>query len=193
MIRLGITHVISWTKTRNKDLSDKIFYLNILEPNESKKSVFNYIFKTMDFLRHCMIYRGSIVFIDDSQFPNLHFKQNYLIRNLLIVIFSIMLQMSAYDTWTYINSKLLFFWIPPEDLANVSIWVNTQSSIINYVFANPVVRCLCGACVIILKRSVYNNSFGNTKKCSCSNKSKNAEYSECPSNGCYEYIQEIKV
>jgi hypothetical protein len=192
--KLGVTHVVSWTKTRNKELFEKMLYLNLLEfQTDMKKEVYHHIFKVMDFLRHCRIYQGILLFVDDFQYINMQIKPNFFIRNLLILVVSFILQLSAYDAWTYLNSKLLFFWIPPEDLTSLSLWVMNHSLVYNYIFSYPVVRCLCGGCVIILKRNYSNINSMNIKTCSCSIKQKNIDYSDCPSPGCYEYIQEIKV
>ena len=60
----------------------------------------------MDFLRHCMIYRGTALFLDDYQYSNINSKQNFLIRHLVILTISFILNLSAYDAWTYINSKV---------------------------------------------------------------------------------------
>jgi serine/threonine protein kinase len=195
---LGITHVISWCRSRNKELSERLLFLNLLEgngsnANEYEKNSFAYIFKVMDFIRHCMIYKGCILFIDDYQFQGIQAKPNYLIRSLIILAVSFILNLNAYDTWTYINSKLLYFQIPVECLSNLSTWVLNQTLIYNTVFSHPVIRCLCGACVLVLKRSYSGINNSNFKTCSCSSRNKNTEYSDCPSNGCMNYIQDIKV
>jgi serine/threonine protein kinase len=181
---LGVTHVISWCKTRNKDLNERILFLNLIENNESKKNPYIYIFKVMDFIRHSMIYKGTILFIDDYQYSLIH-KPNYLIRNIIILALSYIFQLSAYDIWTYINSKVLYFF--SHDLSNLSTWVMHQNQIYNYIFSYPTVRCLCGGCVLVLKRN-YQNIM---KNCNC--QTRNAEFSDCPSNGCIDYILQIKV
>jgi serine/threonine protein kinase len=196
LYNLGITHVISWSRSRNKELNDRLLFLNLLEGNtgaDSDKNPFSYIFKVMDFIRHCMIYKGCILFIDDYQFQGVQFKPNFLIRSLIILSVSFILNLNAYDTWTYLNTKLLYFQLPIQDLSNLSTWVLNQSQVYNTIFSYPVIRCICGACVLVLKRTYTNINSMNYKTCSCSTRSKNTEYSECPSNGCMNYIQQIKV
>lgn len=191
---LGITHVISWTKTKQKDISEKILFLNILETAQDlKRSVFFYLSKVMDFLRHCMVYRGSVLFIDDYCFNNTHMKPNCLMRSLIVLSVSNLLQLSAYDAWTYLNSKLLFFWVPPEDLSQLSTWVLNQSAVYTYILSFPTLRCLCGACVIVLKRIYSSSSNIQSRSCTCSSRYNNTEFSECCSPGCYEYMQDVKV
>jgi serine/threonine protein kinase len=201
LLKLGVTHFISWTRTKNKD-AEKIFYLNILD--SPSKEVFSHLFKVMDFIRHCMIYRGIVLFVDDFQLStatvgnnnmgSISFnKPNYLIRNLITLCFSYMLNLSAYDAWTYLNSKLLFFWLPSDSISKLSKWVMNQNNICNFAFSHPVFKCLCGACVVVLKRNFLNYTNMTVKSCGCSIKFKNVEYSDCPSNGCQEYIQDIKV
>lgn len=191
LIKLGVTHIISWTNSRVKEITERMLYLNIIETQlDIKKSVFYHIPKVIDFLRHCMVYRGIILFIDDYQFNNPQLKPNCLIRNLIVLSFSYMMQLSAYDAWTYLNSKLLFFWIPEQDLTILSLWESNHVQINNFFFNYPILRCLCGACVFILNRSYSSNS--NIKSCNCSVKLKTSEHSNCCSSGCQEYLQNMK-
>ena len=66
-----------------------------------------------------------------------------------------------------------------------------ESMIINEIYSYPILKCLCGACVIVLNRNFMNVSSINIKTCNCSSKNKNTQLSECPSHGCYDYIQNI--
>lgn len=205
LLKLGVTHIISWTRTKNKD-AEKIFYLNIMD--SFSKDLYRHLFKVMDFIRHCMIYRGIVLFVDDFQLSTATLstannninttgisfnKPHYLIRNLITLCFSYMLNLSAYDAWTYLNSKLLFFWLPSESISKLSKWVMNQNNICNFVFSHPVFKCLCGACVVVLKRNFLNYTNMTVKSCNCYSKHKNVEYSDCPSNGCQDYTQDIKV
>jgi len=191
--QLGITHIISWKRSNNIRITEKTEFLNLMETTEDlKKPIFYHIFKVMDFLRNCMIHRGNVCFIDDIQYPNIQEKQNFLIRNLIILCFSYMIKLPAYDVWTYINSKLLFFHFPIEDLINLSYWINYQISIEHAFISYPCFRCICGACVIYLKSQVIIND-SKIIACSCSGKFDNLDNSKCPSDGCYDYIQDMKV
>ena len=188
--KLGITHIISWTKTRNKSLSENFLYLNLLENHEedSNKPIFYHIQKTMDFLRHCMIYRGVALFLDDYQYTT-KTKPDYFIRQIILLSISFLLQLSAYDSWTYINSKILFFKVKKELFLNLSQWIINQTILVNIVVSYPSVRCLCGACALVFKRNI--NSIKNYKQCNCNKK--NFEFSECPTDGCHYYISDIRV
>ena len=190
--KLGITHIISWTKTRNKNLSENFLYLNLLENSEDySKSIFYHAQKTMDFLRHCMIYRGVALFLDDYQY-NTKNKPECFIRQILLLSISFLLQLSAYNSWTYINSKILFFNVKKDLLINLSEWIINQSILVNFLISYPSVRCLCGACTLVFKRNSNNlNALKNYKQCNCNKK--NCEFSECPSDGCQDYISDIRV
>lgn len=195
LISLGITHIISWTKTRIRDINEKFYYLNLIDSYDNYNppkipSPFSFLFKTIDFFRHSMIYKGKILFIDDYLYTNIPNKPNFLIRTLIIIIFSNLLNQNAYDTWTYLNSKLLFFNIPINlYLPQISEWVMNQSSIFHYLSAFPIYRCFCGGCQLILKR---NFTAKQIKKCNCQRGHSSQQYSDCPSNGCNEYISLIK-
>lgn len=68
-----------------------------------------------------------------------------------------------------------------------------DSIIINEIYSYPILKCLCGGCVIVLNRIFTNVSNIVIKTCNCSSKYKNTQLSECPSHGCFDYIQNIKV
>ena len=198
LFNIGITHIISWTKTRNRDIHDKFSYLNLIDAckdvpftqNCYTLSPFPFLFKTIDFLRNCMVYKGKVLFIDDYFYTSIPNKPNFLIRALILIIFSKLLNQNAYDTYTYLNSKLLFFTIPiTHYLPQLSTWVMYQHSIISYLSSFPIYRCFCGACQLILKRT---NNLRQSKKCNCQYGHSSQQYSECPSNGCNEYIGMVK-
>ena len=197
LLSLGITHIISWTKTRNRDINEKFYYLNLIDTYDANNTInmkspspFSFLFKTIDFFRHCMTYKGKILFIDDYLYTNIPNKPNFLIRSLILIIFSYLLNQNAYDTWTYLNSKLLFFNIPINSyLPQISNWVMNQNSIFHYLSAFPIYRCFCGGCQLILKRNFTSKT---VKKCNCQRGHSSQQYSECPSNGCNEYINNIK-
>jgi serine/threonine protein kinase len=191
--KLHITHIVSCTKPRNRNY-EKFLFLNILEDtNDIGTSTFSCLFKVMDFLRHCMIYRGSVLFLDDFQYMNIPGKPNVLIRGIILLCFSFMLNLSVYDTWTYLNSKILFLSIPPDILSELSNWVFHQNIVNSFTYSHPYMRCLCGACGVVFKKSYLDVTNLHTKKCLCSQKQNTNFYSECPSSGCLEYMQDMKV
>ena len=59
-----------------------------------------------------MIYKGKILFVDDYFYINIPNKPNFFIRTIILILFSYILNQTAYDTYTYLNSKLLYFNIP---------------------------------------------------------------------------------
>ena len=213
LLSMGITHIISFTPTHNKEISEKFFYLNLLGTNilndnlennnnnniytanssiqiKNFTSPFGFIFSTLDFLRHTMIYKGKILFVDDYFYINIPNKPNFFIRTIILILFSYILNQTAYDTYTYLNSKLLYFNIPMTYyLPQISNWITNQNIILNYISSFPIYRCFCGACNIILKREFTPK---NIKKCNCERGHSSQQYSECPSNGCNEYIQKVK-
>jgi hypothetical protein len=206
---IGITHIISWRKSNNKKLSEKIEFLNIFENiNDTKKNLFFHIFKIMDYIRYCITHRGILCFIDDFHYRNFPDKQNNLMRNIIILCFSYLLKLQAYDISTYLNSKLLFYVIDISDMINISKWINSQNYLEKLLINIPTFKCICGACNIYLKPDFdYSqiNSYSNPKSisnsninskinnCNCSKKYENIDNTECPSNGCYDYIQDMKV
>lgn len=190
---IGITHIISWRKTNDKKLPERIEFLNIFENlNDSKRSIFFHIFKVMDFIRYCITHKGILCFIDDFRYQMVSEKQNFLMRNIIILCFSYFMKLQAYDIWTYLNSKLLFFTIDMNEMVNISNWISYQNSLENWLINIPTFKCLCGACNIYLKVE-HNLKSSKAFSCVCSKKYENIENTKCPSNGCYDYIQDMKV
>ena len=201
LLSLGITHIITFTSLHKKALKNKFQFFNLNEDNNynnllyndkkiNNKTPFEYIFKTMDFLRHCMIHKGKILFIDDYFYNNVPNKPNCLIRSILLIIFAHFLNQSAYDTYTYLNNKLLFYNLPMTYyLPSISNWIMNQNIIFNYLSSFPIFRCFCGACQLIMRRD-----FIVKKKtiCSCQKHDSSIRENDCPSNGCTEYIDFIK-
>ena len=208
LLSLGITHIITFTSCHKKALKNKfllfnlnedvnyndIIYENNIMNNNNKKmnnrTPFEYIFKTMDFLRECMIHKGKVLFVDDYFYNNIPYKPNCLMRSMLLIIFAHFLNQSAYDTYTYLNNKLLFYNLPMiYYLPSISNWIMNQNIIFNYLSIFPIFRCFCGACQLIMRRDFI---IKRKTICNCQKNDSSVRESDCPSNGCTEYIEFIK-
>ena len=119
LLNIGITHIISFTPTHNKEINEKFFYLNLLgnniiNQNENNNNInnkiednfytmnntnqiknltspFGFIYSTLDFLRHAMIYKGKVLFVDDYFYTNIPNKPNFFIRSIYIFKFKIII------------------------------------------------------------------------------------------------------
>ena len=212
LLSLGITHIVTFTSCHKKALKNKFLLYNLNEdinyyqnqnfifnsnnmnviPDKkmNNKTPFEYIFKTMDFLRECMIHKGKVLFIDDYFYNNIPYKPNCLIRSVLLIIFAHFLNQSAYDTYTYLNNKLLFYNLPMiYYLPSISNWIMNQNIIFNYLSIFPIFRCFCGACQLIMRRDFI---IKRKTICNCQKIDSSMRESDCPSNGCTEYIEFIK-
>ena len=212
LLSLGITHIITFTSIHKKVLKNKFIMYNLNEEvayyqnknseynnsdinyNVNKKmnnkTPFEYIFKTMDFLRECMIHKGKVLFVDDYFYNNIPNKPNCLIRSILLIIFAHFLNQSAYDTYTYLNNKILFYNLPMiYYLPSISNWIMNQNIIFNYLSIFPIFRCFCGACQLIMRRDFI---IKRKTICNCQKTDSSMRESDCPSNGCNEYIEFIK-
>ena len=164
--------------------------INISDKKVNNRTPFEYIFKTMDFLRECMIHKGKVLFVDDYFYNNIPYKPNCLMRSLLLIIFAHFLNQSAYDTYTYLNNKLLFYNLPMiYYLPSISNWIMNQNIIFNYLSIFPIFRCFCGACQLIMRRDFI---IKRKTICNCQKNDNSVRESDCPSNGCSEYIEFIK-
>ena len=212
LLSLGITHIITFTSCHKKALKNKFLLYNLNEDinyyqnqnlvfnnnnidliqdkKMNNRTPFEYIFKTMDFLRECMIHKGKVLFIDDYFYNNIPYKPNCLIRSILLIIFAHFLNQSAYDTYTYLNNKLLFYNLPMiYYLPSISNWIMNQNIIFNYLSIFPIFRCFCGACQLIMRRDFI---IKRKTVCNCQKTDSSMRESDCPSNGCTEYIEFIK-
>ena len=210
LLSLGITHIITFTSCHKKALKNKFLLynlnedancyqnqnliynnnINIQDKKINNRTPFEYIFKTMDYLRECMIHKGKVLFIDDYFYNNIPYKPNCLIRSVLLIIFAHFLNQSAYDTYTYLNNKLLFYNLPMiYYLPSISNWIMNQNIIFNYLSIFPIFRCFCGACQLIMRRDFI---IKRKTVCNCQKTDSSMRESDCPSNGCTEYIEFIK-
>ena len=206
LLSLGITHIITFTNCHKKALKNKFLLFNLNEDISEQISFYNnnisydkkmnnrapfeYIFKTMDFLRECMIHKGKVLFIDDYFYNNIPYKPNCLIRSIILIIFSHFLNQSAYDTYSYLNNKLLFYNLPMiYYLPSISNWIMNQNIIFNYLSIFPIFRCFCGACQLIMRRDFI---IKRKTICNCQKNDEFLREGDCPSNGCSEYIDFIK-
>ena len=210
LLSLGITHIITFTSSHKRVLKNKFLLFNLNEDLETNyqnsmygcnniniddkkmnnRTPFEYIFKTMDFLRECMIHKGKVLFVDDYFYNNVPYKPNCLIRSVLLIFFAHFLNQSAYDTYTYLNNKLLFYNLPViYYLPSISNWIMNQNIIFNYLSIFPIFRCFCGACQLIMRRDFI---IKRKTICNCQKNDSSVRESDCPSNGCTEYIEFIK-
>ena len=111
----------------------------------------------------------------------------------MLMCLSAIYQTSAYETYTLIKSQNIFFQINAERLTTISKWTHLCSNITQYLTTYPKFSCMCGACVIILKRQFANYQNMNLITCSCPQYYKNIDNSQCPSPGCLDFIQFMKT
>ena len=102
-------------------------------------------------------------------------------------------QTSAYETYTLIKSQNLFFQIEAERLSTISKWTHLCASITQYLTTYPKFSCMCGSCVIILKRQFANYQNMHLIACACPQYYKHADSGQCPSPGCQEFISFLKT
>ncbi len=62
-----------------------------------------------------------------------------------------------------------------------------------YLDTFPKAQCICGCTTFVLKRNYNCDKRIPTKICTCSRESKANEISDCPSDGCQEYLKFIRV
>ena len=148
--------------------------------------------KIMDFMREVFLYRGNMIFVEDDNI-SINSKQDKLVlRTTLLFCLTYFFKCSIYETWTLINSQILFFFIPFSNLSIMSNCMVQQFKILQYMNGFPKVQCICGCTTVILKKQFNSEKNILIKPCSCSRDSRTIDFSDCPSDGCTEYMKYIK-
>lgn len=137
----------------------------------------------MDFLRSAHVTKGRILFVENN-------SSN--IRECLLLCLSEIFLTSFYETWSLVNSQVLFMNIPVESLRTYSQYTQMQSKIKQYLALFPKYQCLCGSCSIILHRKKADPKNQVIRQCSCAWQYRNVDTSDCPSSGCGDFLNVLK-
>lgn len=147
----------------------------------------------MDYLREVFLYRGRILFIEDDNINVNSKPEKLVVRAALIFSLTHFFKCSVYETWTLVNSQVLFYSLPFSHLSIMSNLMVQHNKINQFLNSPPKIQCICGCSTVILKRHFSIEKNINTKPCSCSRDAKTMDFSDCPSDGCAEYIKYIRV
>lgn len=172
---LGITHIVH----SGADEQSLRRFQNIMvgpSPLQSLAGV-------LDFLKAAHISKGRVLFVENDELN---------IRVCLLACLSDIFLTSFYETWSLVNSQVMFFDLPQDCLTQLSIWTLQQSKIRQYLSRYPRYQCLCGSCSIILKRHLSDPKYQTSKNCNCARQYRNVDTSDCPSPGCGDFLSAIK-
>lgn len=76
--------------------------------------------RVMDYLRVVFLYKGNVLFVEDDNI-NINSKPSKLVlRTTLLFCLTHFFKCSVYETWTLINSQILFFSLPFSHLSMMS-------------------------------------------------------------------------
>ena len=111
----------------------------------------------MDFLRKVALFKGRVLFVEGMD--DWTRSQNHTLTEAMLICLAAMYQTSAYESYTLIKSQNLFFRLDTQRLVEISNFVKLCDQAQTYLTTYPQFSCVCGACVIILKRShaTYQN------------------------------------
>ena len=98
----------------------------------------------MDFLRKMTLYRGRILFVENSN--------NNMIKDCILLALNHLFKTNTYETYNLIKSQNLFYKVQAESLAQISKWNMYAQKIRHYLMTFPQFSCHCGASLIILER-----------------------------------------
>ena len=175
LVSYGITHVVHYHSANTPDL--KRFQTLVFDhPFQSLPLV-------MDFLRGIQIAGGRVLFFDGEKAE---------VRVVLLLALSELFNASCFETWTLVNSQVFYISLPQSALSLMSEWTYLQSQMKQYMSTFPRYQCLCGSCVLVLKRHLADPKLQFSKACACARQYRNVETSECPSPGCGDYLAVLK-
>lgn len=137
----------------------------------------------MDFLRGAHITKGRVLFVEGN-------SSN--IRECLLLCLSEVFLTSFYETWSLVNSQVLFMNIPIDSVRIYSTYTLLQNKIRQYLALFPKYQCLCGCCSIILHRKKADPKNQVIRQCTCARQYRNVDTSDCPSPGCGDFLNVIK-
>eukprot|EP01016_Furgasonia_blochmanni_P056845 TRINITY_DN9760_c0_g2_i1.p1 TRINITY_DN9760_c0_g2~~TRINITY_DN9760_c0_g2_i1.p1 ORF type:complete len:399 (+),score=86.92 TRINITY_DN9760_c0_g2_i1:61-1197(+) len=193
LVSMGITHVISTNYTLDPAILDRFDYF-IIQYEDSKKQPLNpaiYTPMITDYLKEVFLYRGMALFVEDDNININSRPEKLLIRGALLFTLTCFFKFSVYETWTLINSQILFLQIPFSTLSLLSNCMVQQFKIMQYMTTFPKVQCLCGCSTIVLKRHFNIDKNISVKNCKCTRETRKIDVLDCPSDGCSEYINYI--
>ena len=175
LVSYGITHIIHSHSSTLPDLK-RFQSLAFDHPFQSLPQI-------MDFLRSIQIAGGRVLFFDGEKVE---------VRVALLLALSELFNASCFETWTLVNSQVFYVSLPQSALALMSEWTFLQSQMKQYMSTFPRFQCLCGSCVLVLKRHLADPKLQFSKSCACARQYRNVETSECPSPGCGDYLSVLK-
>lgn len=76
----------------------------------------------------------------------------HTLSEIMLLCLAAMYQTSAYETYTLIKSQNLCFKVETQRLIEISNFVQLCDQAHRQLQSYPIFSCVCGACVIILKR-----------------------------------------
>ena len=173
VVRMGITHIVIPEYLLEREISDKFqvyaipSYVKEL-PNPKDTTVNPYLVMpaVMDFLRQAALFRGRVLFVESkADWSSIggydrsrsthridHMHRPHLVRECMLMCLAAIYQTSAYETYTLIKSQNLFFTVQSKCLQTISEWTQLCASIQQNFNSFPKFSCLCGSCVLVLKR-----------------------------------------
>jgi hypothetical protein len=94
--------------------------------------------KIMDYMKEVFLYRGKILFIEDDNI-NINSKPEKLVlRTTLLFCLTHFFKCSVYETWTLVNSQVLFFSLPFSQLSimsNLMVQHNKISQVLRKIYS----------------------------------------------------------
>jgi hypothetical protein len=142
----------------------------------------------MDYLRRVALFKGRVLFVESQEQWTEISGRNHTLAEAMLICLSSVFQTSAYESYTLIKSQNLFFKMDSKRLIDISNFVQLCDHAQTYLMTYPQFSCVCGACLIILKRTHATYQNMPIVACRCCHYYKNVEQSQCPSSGCNDLV-----
>ena len=147
--------------------------------------------KVFDLVRMTYLFKGKLLFVEDTANPDKLYINSVFLREAILYSLASLFKCSVYDIWLLINNQVrsshqtLFFTVPQESIKKLSAAIYYSQKVITNCMEFINFQCYCGCNTLV----AYSESPTKRKiLCKCSTKAQTNGPSECPSDGCSEYL-----
>jgi serine/threonine protein kinase len=187
----GYTHVFTVEGLLRPSQLQRYQYL-LLNPSVITKStdVIKLVPKVFDFIREVYVFKGKLLFVEDTSVKDKLYTNSVVLREAILYSLASLFKCSVYDMWMLINNQTLFFTVPIRSIKTLSSAIFYSQQIISLCQRFPNLQCFCGCNTLVIMEEAYLKR--PSKECQCSRVHQTALVSDCPSDGCQEYLKFIK-
>lgn len=152
--------------------------------------VIKYVPKIFDFIRQVYLFKGKLLLVEDPSQKGKEYLHSVFLREGLLYVLASLFKCSVYDMWNLINNQTLYFSIPQRSISKLSSAIYYSQKILSLCQLFPNYQCFCGCNTLVITSEAYLKR--PIKRCRCSRSRQTNLITDCPSDGCLEYLKFVK-